>query len=273
MSEKFISSKNYILKKLNEQPVSEYPFYHMYIENILPDELYKEIKEKNNFYNNKKFLQARHQDNKNFVNSKFSLPLSNDPLLKFVYDLFNDNDIKLAFLKKFFIEPEKFIKSVSVFKHECEFVYTPPNKAQDIHVDIPSKYVSLVFYLPDEDNLTEEEQYNNSTFLYDDNLNPVKNAKYKANSVCVFAPHFYSYHGFNTTVDRNALVMFYVNDAIINEDLRATENTEKERKRFKDNILNKMKQHPLIEYKEKDLNIIYNNCKINYNKGRVLKKI
>lgn len=260
--------KSHILKKINDSIVDEIPFSHMYIEDILPIELYNKIKEKNNLYNNPKYIQARHQDNKNFVNNKFSLTYSNDPDLKSFCELFSDKDIKLAFLQKFFVNPDKFVNNISIFKEECEFVYTPSNKTQDIHVDIPSKYISLVFYLPD-DILSEEEQYNNSTILYDSNMKPVKKAKYLPNSVCVFAQHFYSYHGFDTTVDRNALVMFYVNNTILNEDLRATENTEFERKKFKDNILQKMKNHPLKEYQGKDLMKIYNNCKINANKGRV----
>ena len=40
--------------------------------------------------------------------------------------------------------------------------YTEANKFKSIHVDIPSKFVSLVFYLPnDDDNLDDETQLKN----------------------------------------------------------------------------------------------------------------
>jgi len=261
--------KEYTLNKINESTVGEEPFYHVYIEDILHEDLYKSLKDKSNYYNDSKYLLTRLQDNKSFVNNRYSIADSTDSTLKTFYNLFEDKDIKLALLKKFFTSPQKFINSISVFKEELEFVYTEGSKFQNIHVDIPSKYISTVFYFPDT-ILSEQEQLDNGTILYDKNMTPIKKSKYKPNSVCIFAQHFYSYHGFNTTIDRNSLVLFYVNNDTIRRDLQATTSSLKERTDFKNSIFDKLTEHPLIEYKNKNLRNEYNMCKINGNKGRVL---
>jgi hypothetical protein len=47
--------------------------------------------------------------------------------------------------------------------------------------------------------------------MYDKNMIPFKNAKYKSNSVCIFAQSFHSISWFSPTIERTALVMFYIN--------------------------------------------------------------
>lgn len=261
--------KEYTLNKINEAKVGEEPFYHMYIEDILHEDLYKALKEKSDYYNNSRYLTTRLQDNKSFVNNRYSIAYSKDSVLKTFYNLFSDKDIKLALLSKFFVNPDKFINSISVFKEELEFVYTKGAKFQNIHVDIPSKYISTVFYFPDT-ILSEQEQLDNGTILYNKDIQPIQKSKYKPNSVCIFAQHFYSYHGFNTTIDRNSLVLFYVNNDTIIRDLQPTTTSLKERTDFKNSIFDKLREYPLIEYKNKNLRNEYDMCKINSNKGRVM---
>lgn len=265
----FNTYKEYTLKKINESGIIEHPFYHMFIEEIIHPDLYTSFNERNNHYSN--YTTNRLQDNKSFVNHKYSIVNSPDPILKMFYKIFADKDIMTAFLKKFFINYNTFLDKISIHEHECEFVYTDANKFQDIHTDIPSKFISLVFYLPDSVP-SEEDQLNNGTILYDNNLNRVCSARYLPNSVCIFAPHFQSYHGFHTTIKRNALVLFYVNRDLVKEDLKAPPPTKclKEIVSFKNSILNKVKHYKLIEYKDKDIHQELNNCKINYNKGRVI---
>ena len=101
------------------------------------------------------------------------------------------------------------------FNHDLQFVFTDRNRFQKIHTDIPAQFISVNFYLP-EDELTEQEELDNGTILYDKDLNPCKIVKFKSNSVSFFAPHFYSYHGFNTTIkNRNTLLFFYAQKDLI----------------------------------------------------------
>lgn len=264
---------NHILKSIGNSKIIEYPFYHLYIENIFSDEFYERLKEK---CNNPEKIDTRFQDNKNFTNSRFSITNSKDPILKNVENIFENEQIKLSLSSKFFEFPESVVKNISLHKDEFEFVYTSENKFQNIHTDIPSKFLSLVFYFPDDSvNISEQDELNNGTILYNRNLEPIKSARYKKNSVCVFAPSFHSYHGFHTTIKRTALVMFYINydlhktyEKNINWGIQATENRIK---MFKFNIFNKLQSYPLIEYKTLSLTDEFKNCKINGERGRIMK--
>jgi hypothetical protein len=251
----FENYKSHILKKISETTIGEDPFYHLYLENFLPEDLYNLIKSKSIEYKLKSI--NRKQDNKLFETKKFSLSESKDRVLLSFCNLFSDKDIQMALFKNFFFNPEEFINDIEIFDKECEFVYTPAFKTQDIHIDIPSKYLSLVFYLPDEIN-NEEKQLENSTILYDKDLIPLQKAKYLPNSVCIFSQHFYSYHGFNTTIDRNAIVLFYINKKILPYDLRMDilrdkSNVEEDIKSLKELMIKKFEEHKLIEYKDKSL--------------------
>jgi hypothetical protein len=266
---------NHILKSIENSKIIEYPFYHLFIENIFSDEFYKQLKEK---CDNPEKIDTRFQDNKNFTNSRFSITNSEDPILKKVEDIFENKEIKLSLSSKFFEFPDSVAKSISLHKDEFEFVYTQENKFQNIHTDIPSKFLSLVFYFPDDSvSLSEKDELDNGTILYNKNLEPIKSARYKKNSVCVFAPSFYSYHGFHTTIKRTALVMFYINKELhtiyeknINYGLQTKENRLK---MFKFNIFNKLQSFPLIEYKNLSLTEEFKNCKINEERGRVMIKL
>jgi len=135
--------------------------------------------------------------------------------------------------------------------------------------------VSFVFYIPESDELKDDDTLKNSTVLYDKNLNPCYKAKYIPNSVCIFAPHFYSYHGFDTTIERTALVMFYINEKLFDE---YAENVAKIHRKlgfdrkflsFKTNICDKLTKFPLLEYRDKSITDEMRNCKINGENGRV----
>jgi hypothetical protein len=267
---------NHILNSIDNSKIIEYPFYHLYIENIFSDEFYAQLKEK---CNNPERIETRKQDNKNFINSRFSIYNSNDECLKKLKNIFESKEIKLSLFSKFFEYPDDVIKNVSIHKAEFEFVYTPENKFQNIHTDIPSKFLSLVFYFPDDSiNLSEQDELDNGTILYDKTLTPVKSARYKKNSVCVFAPSLHSYHGFHTTIKRTALVMFYINNDLhlryeknMNTILKTVLQSKENRFRmFKFNILNKLQSYPLIEYKLLSLDEEFKNCKINEENGRII---
>ena len=121
------------------------------------------------------------------------------------------------------------------FNHDMQFVFTDENRFQKIHTDIPAQFISVNFYIP-EDDLTENEELDNGTILYDKELNPCKVIRYRENSVSFFAPHFYSYHGFNTTIkNRNTLLFFYAQKDLIKRFMLTKESEwEQDPDKFKD---------------------------------------
>lgn len=266
--------KTHILKQIINTNIEKKPFYHLFIENIFTDEFYDILYSKCYECKNKKLFNARTQDNANFINKRFNLYNVNDEFISILRNIFNDDHIKKALINKFFID-NSFSHELEIHE-EFEFVFTEKNKFQNIHTDIPAKFLSFVFYLPEDNlNLSMEEQYSNGTILYDKDLKPVYSSKFIKNSVCVFAPHFYSYHGFNTTIDRNALVMFYINKKVLNEHTKIMQkciNGIDEINYFKFNIKSKLEKYKLIEYSENEnkINDEYKNCKINAPSGRIM---
>jgi hypothetical protein len=241
----------------------------MYIEDFLPLEFYLQIKEcciKNKYSKN---LGTRKYDNKSFINLRFNLEKKEEKCIEILYNLFMDLDIKLAFLQKFYNIPKNTLENITnkLFVKEFEFVYTDIDKFQTIHVDIPAKFLSFVFYIPEiTSSLTTNDEYKNGTILYDENLNPIYKTKYKDNSISIFAPHFYSYHGFNTTIiNRNTLILFYYkNDLLFDHENSSIDN-------FKKNIKSKIINYPLLEYQNINIDDIFHKSKINNPSGRIIK--
>jgi len=275
----FDEQKRYSLESIKKSDIIKEPFFHVFIENILSPELYSNIIEKCKTFKNPNVVQNRNQDSNIFMNRRYNFTDSNDEIILLFKQIFEDADIKQALFSKFFVNSSTFLKNIKLHDKEFEVVFTEKNRFQNIHVDIPSKFLSLVFYLPEVSTpfeLSESEIANNSTVLYDKSMNPVHSAKYKSNSVCVFAPHFYSYHGFATTIERTAIVLFYIDEKLLNEhDSKIAEVDRQKRKEidfktFKNNILLKLKEFHLIEYKDKNLEEIMSDCKINSPNGRIV---
>lgn len=252
------------------------PFRHMYIEDVFPEPYYKALLEYMLAAKHGEDLQDRRQDNKAFVTKRFNLVGVHHPLVDILRLVFNNPDVKLALLRKFYIDPSReFAEHLQIHK-EFEFFFTKAGRFQNIHVDIPPKCLSFVFYFP-EHEVSEEEAEHNATVLYDKNLVPHHPAKYRSNTCCIFVAHFYSYHGFASTIDRDVLVMFLISDAEHQEWLRLkNKDAPKEEPPFdgmKDAIENKIRRYPLIEYglSEDRLKAERNACLINAPSGRVMR--
>jgi hypothetical protein len=275
----FETEKEITLNAIKNSFVISEPFNHVFIENILSTELYRKLLETCKHYKSPNMIQIRNQDSNKFFNRRYNFTNSVDDTVLIFKKIFSDKDIKMELLSKFFVNPVSFIDNIKIHEKEFEVVFTEKDKFQNIHVDIPSKFLSLVFYLPEiaSESLTDDDMEKNSTVLYDETMKPYYSAKYKSNSVCVFAPHFYSYHGFSTTIERTAIVLFYIDEKLLDEhDEKIAEAHRRKRKEndfetFKNNIFEKLNKFELIEYKNKNLEEIMKRCKINAPNGRVLK--
>lgn len=270
----YIEIRNYVLNKLETTDVNTYPFYNLYVEDIFPIDFYQKLKNRMLHYKYNADLQDRNWDNPNFMNKRFLLRDINDHEINIIREVFSDDEIKGALMKKFYY---KNYLDEMVFNHDMQFVFTDKNRFQRIHTDIPAQFISVNFYMPEEE-ITEQEEIDNGTILYDKDLKPCKIIRFKENSVSFFAPHFYSYHGFNTTIkNRNTLLFFYAQKDLIKRfyDNSKNQNGEQDPDKFKDVVQWKLSKYRLIEYGLDDLEFLTkiinekSNCKVNTLNGRI----
>jgi hypothetical protein len=228
------------------------------------------------YYKYNSELEKRNWDNPNFMNKKISLKNTNDDEIDIVKFIFDDPEIKQSVIEKFYVNTN-FIDEI-IFENDLQFVFTDNNRFQRIHTDIPAQFVSVVFYLPEEDNISEFDELNNGTILYDKELKPIQISKFINNSVSFFAPHFYSYHGFNTTINnRNTMLFFYAHKDLVKRfyDNINNENGEQDVELFKNVIQWKITKYRLIEYGKDDMEFLSKlltektNCKIDTLNGRI----
>ena len=266
----------YVLDRIEQQPVGETPFYHLFIDQVFPPDLYAALR---TYMLDCKYgseTTDRLQDNPGFVNRRFNLFESQHPAIQVFRAIFADAEVKQAFLRKFYLRDIDTLADAVEIHVEFEYFFTQAGRFQNIHVDIPPKYLSFVFYIP-EHPVPEEEEKHNATILYDKDLNPHYNARFRANSVCVFAPHFYSYHGFASTIDRDVLVLFYVSP----EELRGWQQLQREHPEappfdgIRDVTAAKLRRFPLIEYGSSENRLLSERegCRINARQGRVIRDV
>ncbi len=268
------SYKDHLLHSINSAAVGEDPFFHTYLEDVFPHELYDCIRK---YMLEKKYgedVQDRLQDNPAFKNSRFNLEFNKDEIPLVIRALFSDPEVKQALLAKFYVDPSPALVNALEIHKEFEFFFTKAGRFQNIHVDIPPKFLSFVFYIPEKD-VDPEDELRNGTILYDKKLLPHYKARFKANSACVFVPHFSTYHGFSSTIDRDVLVMFYINkDELQNwRTMRKEVGDVPPFSGLLDAIEAKLKAHPLIEFSKSEHRLQEEKaaCLVNAPDGRVMR--
>jgi hypothetical protein len=262
--------KQHVLDQIEKTEASFDPFGHLFVSSIFPEDFYLALREHLQKCKGSSRVQDRLQDNSEYINKRFNLVHNEERVPCQLRALFSDPAVKIALAKKFYTDPERVTERLSIHK-EFEYMFTAAGRMQNIHTDIPPKFLSLVFYIP-EQALSEEQELLNATVLYDKNLKPVHKARYRANSVCVFAPHFYSYHSFATTVERDSMVLFYVDQALLGQWRAETAGETAPFEEIRNQIAEKLRQYPLIEYgaNEEKIESEKAQCRINAPNGRVM---
>ncbi len=265
----------HVLARIGAAAAGETPFHHLFIEQIFPPDFYAALRGHMLDCKAGAAVEDRFQDGDAFVNRRHSLFASADEVAVCVRSVFSDPEVKLALLAKFYATPSREFADSLVIHQEFEYVFTRAGRFQTIHVDIPPKYLSFVFYLPAA-SMTPGDAADNATILYDKALRPQHRARFEANGVCVFAPHFYSYHGFASTQDRDALVMFYVEPRELTRYATMREAGLDEMAPFTgllDGIERKLRRHPLIEYGHDASRLVRERatCRVNAPNGRVMR--
>ena len=264
--------KAHVLARLNAVPVGTEPFYHCWIDQIFPDTFYDRLHTHMLAQKTEGRMQPRLQDNPEFTNRRFNLIGSQDEVIAQFHALWSDQEVKAAAFRKFYLDScIKDLARDAVIHEEFEYTFSLPARFQNIHVDIPPKVLSFVFYLPD-GQVDEETEKKNATILYDKELVPRYSARFRRNSVCLFAAHYYSYHGFSSTIERDALVMFLVVPSEMERWRRLRTNEDKPFDGILTAISEKMQRYPLLEYGTDPAirDAERNACRINAPKGRVL---
>lgn len=263
--------KSHVLGRIAQAEVSFDPFGHTFIPDIFPADFYETVRAHLQKCKSSDQVQNRLQDNPEYINRRFNLLRDPDEVSCFLREVFSDHEVKAALAKKFFLSPTPdFIDQLAIHK-EFEYMFTAAGRFQNIHTDIPAKFMSLVFYFPPRP-MSDDEELKNATILYDKGLNPAYKARYRPNSVCVFAQHFYSYHGFSTTTERDSLVIFYITQDELDKWRTVSGKETVPYLDIRDRIEEKLTRYPLIEYgadREK-LAAEKEQCKINAPNGRIL---
>ena len=272
--ELYARCKAHVLAQIAATPVGKDPFYHLFIENIFPDDFYNILRAHMLTLKYGDSVQDRTQDSAAFTNKRCNLYDNTDDVVECVRSVFSDPDVKLALLKKFYVAPPQELVDALAIHREFEYTFTKGGRFQNIHVDIPPKYMSFVFYIP-EHPMQPVDQGHNATILYDKDLKPHHKARFQENSLCIFVPHFFSYHGFASTLDRDVLLIFYVNKNHLQEWQKVRQG-RKEEPPFTDlreAIEAKLRRYPLIEYAdggEERLIMERDTCLVNAPQGRVM---
>lgn len=241
--------RDHVIDVARRTPLGREPFAHLYLEDVLPPDLFTGLHELMLAKLSSGALLGRPQDNPLYTNRRFPLYRSTNIHALYLRALFSDTAVVEAFTERFYLDRvADLARSLSIFDGEFEFAYSDPGRFQNIHVDIPPKYLSFVLYFPDSD-LTAEQEVANGTLLYDAEMRPVRSAQYRPNSGVCFAPHFATYHGFSTTMTRQVLVIFLVNRNEMTA-WNATKPKEEEPPftHWGDCIEQKMLAHPLREF-------------------------
>ena len=266
--------RHHVLARIAEAEVGVAPFHHAFIEDIFPTELYGAIRDHMLRFKHSDQVQDRHQDNPNFMNRRYNLSSSTDEPVEHLRTVFSDPEIKQVLINKFYLHPHNSLTTSLTIHEEFEYVFTAAHRFQNIHIDIPPKFMSFVFYIP-EHAVGPIEQERNATILYDKFLNPNYKARYTANSVCIFVPHFSSYHGFSSTTARDVLVMFYIDAAEMNRwlSIRQSEKDEPPFTGLLDSIHDKLRNHPLRQFEGSEQKLLEERraCLVNAPQGRILR--
>lgn len=266
--------RSHVLARLGATDVREQPFYHLFIEEIFPSDFYTALRAHMLECKGCETVDDRAQDSATFMNRRHSLFASEHDVAAGVRAVFTDPEVKLALVRKFYAANCSDLVPRLVIHEEFEYFFTQAERFQNIHLDIPPKFLSFVFYIPTAP-MSAEDSAANATILYDKALQPHRSARFVANSACIFAPHFYSYHGFATTQPRDVMVLFYVDPDELAR-WRGVRQAGLDVPPFaglRDCMERKLRRYPVLEYGSGEAKLLREraDCLVNAPQGRVLR--
>ena len=262
--------KAHLLAAIDASSMNVEPFWNLEVHDMLHPELFAQLDDvRRKRRRGRGATMRREYDDVGMT--RYSFLRAPEPSVRHLRLLFQDEDVKRAILKRFFVTvPQTLLDDIAIWDEAFEFTFSPPGKIQDMHIDWPTKFVSIVIYFP-EAELSETEQLANATMVYDRHLVSQPRARFAANRGMMFAPHFESYHGFSTTRDRDALLIFLLNTRIMAAwETAAIEAEGPPFPRFMDIVQRKMEEYPMREFPSlADVEASRERSKVNMSLGRV----
>ncbi|MFN3233296.1 MAG: hypothetical protein ACE363_14230 [Alphaproteobacteria bacterium] len=250
MTDDFSGYKAHVLARIAESAIDKQPFYHLCVADILPQRLYTALAATARGIEREAAGMPVPSNPRRTEHFRDMLGTRRDADVDLLYRLFSDHEIKTSLLERFYQENTGHLAGLLTLDHvRFGFTTSPPEGYTEVHLDVPPKYLSFVFYFPGE-NVETPDQGMNGTVLYDASLTPHYKVPFKANSGFVFAPHFHSYHAYLPTIRRTAFVMSYARrrDNVL---WRLVERARCDRPPFfvfKWMVQRKLTAHPLKEY-------------------------
>ena len=159
----FLDAELHLAYKIANTPTLNFPFPHIYIENIFPDDFYSKIQE--NLLESKEMTSLAENDtNINGLagyKDRFVIDLANEEamsnvgkdkqdFLRVFGEIFNTGTFSKLLLSKFkkFIDMRfQFLENVT-FRDDVKLVNDKVSYALGPHTDHPGKVISMLFYLP-----------------------------------------------------------------------------------------------------------------------------
>ena len=189
-----MNNKEYILNKIMNTDVSDYPWKHLIIKDFLPPNLYNGIKQEILPYTEDAHLR-REQVRAFHIFANQSVGVMPDPdtpnLLEY-YNILLDESIFNAIKSKLPISDFSESQRAEDFYSELNF-FTRGFNYGEVHPDRSDKLISMIHYLAEED---DDESL--GTFLYSPDKDgsdldvfkdKLKTAPYISNCACLFAPY------------------------------------------------------------------------------------
>ena len=179
-------NKEFVLNKILNTDVSDYPWKHLIIKDFLPPNLYNGVKREISTHTTDPVLQKRNiRAYHIFVNQSAGL-MPNTPNLLEYYNILLDESIINAIKNKLLISrhPKDFYSELNLFTQGYNY--------GEIHPDRSDKLITMLHYLAEEG---DDESL--GTFLYTPHKNGseldvfkdrVASAPYTSNCACFFAP-------------------------------------------------------------------------------------
>tara|TARA_B100001996_G_C18606899_1_gene572144 strand:+ start:256 stop:1059 length:804 start_codon:yes stop_codon:yes gene_type:complete len=172
----FLEAELHLAYKIANTPILNFPFPHLYVENIFPTDFYSKIQE--NLLEIKDMKSLPNSDTANYglsgYKDRFMMNLAkkdemskvkkdNQEFLRVFGEMFTKGDFsKLlqAKFKKFLDMRFQYVENVS-FYDEVRLFNDKKNYALGPHTDKPSKVISILFYLP-----KDQKQKETGTSIY-----------------------------------------------------------------------------------------------------------
>jgi hypothetical protein len=200
---------------LSRAPIIREPFQHIYVRDVFPKAYYAEMLR--NLPSDEQYGEERQYPHRRFLD-----PINLGGFWSELYEWMGSSPYIDTLYRKFQeVRDERFPGQDLKIGYDIRLSRDDPEYYLSPHTDMPSKFLSFLFYLPGDDRLKDvgttifrhkdpDYRHDGVTWLSFDDFEPVWTAPFMPNTCFAFARTDYSFHGVmpNTLgLVRNALML------------------------------------------------------------------